>query len=98
MSDLEEEMRRALFGNSAESGRSKSLEEEVPIITHPETKRRSPCIRVTLKVSKVFEGDTAVVVYDCNTLSTLTAEIEAKAAAKKKRFKYVDMVSIQSVE
>ncbi len=97
MSDLEEEMRRALFGNSAESGRSKSLEEE-PIIAHPKTKRRSPCIRVTLKVSKVFEGDTEVVVYDCNTLSTLTAEIEAKAAAKKKKFKYLEVVSIQSVE
>lgn len=98
MSDLEEEMRRALFGNSAESGRSKSFEEEVHIIAHPKTKRRSPCIRVTLKVSKVFEGDTEVVVYDCNTLSTLTAEMEAKAAAKKKGFKYVDVVSIQSVE
>lgn len=99
MSDLEEEMRRALFGNTAESGRSKSFEEEeVPTIAHPKTKRRSPCIRVTLKVSKVFEGDTEVVVYDCNSLSTLTAEMEAKAAAKKKGFKYVDVVSIQSVE
>ena len=98
MSDLEEEMRRALFGNSAESGRLKSLEEDVPIIAYPKTNRRSPCIRVTLKISKVFEGDTEVVVYDCNTLSTLTAEIEAKAAAKKKKFKYVDLVSIQSIE
>lgn len=53
---------------------------------------------MTLKVSKVFEGDTEVVVYDCNTLSTLTAEMEAKAAAKNKGFKYVDVVSIQSVE
>jgi hypothetical protein len=37
-------------------------------------------------------------VYEGDTLSTLTAEIEAKAAAKKKKFKYFEVVSVKPTD
>lgn len=43
----------------------------------------SPKLRVVLHVTKEFEGDVEVFVYDANTLSTLVAEQEAKNEAKK---------------
>lgn len=50
-----------------------------------------------MHVTKVFEGDTEVLVYDANTLSTFAAEQEAKAEAKKKKYKYIDVVSIMPI-
>ncbi|MFJ5296703.1 hypothetical protein ACIQAL_09280 [Pseudomonas sp. NPDC088368] len=96
MSDLEEEMRRALFGSLGESVLTPPLTER-PVTPKPKAKSLSPKIRVTMKVSKEFEGATELFVYEADTLSTLTAEIDAKAAARKKKFKYFEVVSVQTI-
>lgn len=101
----EEEMRLALFGPSALSEKTSSATPEpklasppqVPPAIRPKTKPILPKLRVTLRVSKDFEGDTEVFTHDANTLSTIVAEQEAKNEAKKKKFKYFDVVSISSV-
>lgn len=102
----EEEMRFALFGTSTPSSQQSQHEEpEVTIVSPPQfdTKARSvakplsPRLRVTLHVTKVFEGAIEVFTYDANTLSTLIAEQEAKNEAKKKKFKYFEVVSIKSI-
>ena len=51
MSDLEEEMRRALFGLLGEPALTPPLTER-PVTPKPRSKSLSPKIRVTLKVSK----------------------------------------------
>lgn len=101
----EEEMRQALFGSSNQfdslppnapepSVVSKQLSDSKP---RNVAKSLSPKLRVTLRVTKEFEGDTEVFTYDANTLSTLIAEQEAKAEAKKKKFKYFDLVSVKPI-
>jgi len=55
-------------------------------------------LRVTLRVTKIYEGPEEVFVYDANTLSSLVAEGEAKAAAKKKKFRYFQVISIEPVQ
>lgn len=54
-------------------------------------------LRVTLHVSKVYEGDIDVFVHDSSSLSKLVAEQEAKAAAKKKKYKYLELVPVESI-
>ncbi|MFK3797087.1 hypothetical protein [Pseudomonas sp. NPDC088444] len=112
MSDdlTEEEMRQALFGPSSTSSARPSLPASALDSTParaptpgsaPEGrafKARSSRLRVTLQVSKAFEGQVEVFTYDASTLSTLLAEQEAKAAAKKKKYRYFEVVSILPVE
>jgi hypothetical protein len=102
----EEEMRAALFG-----GNSRSATAIPPIETHTtvakpgvsEPKRSgsnrsySSRLRVTLRVSKIYDGTEEVFVHDADTLSSLLAEGEAKQAARKKKFKYFEVVSIRAV-
>jgi hypothetical protein len=95
MSDLEEEMRRALFGPVGEAA-THSLTDR-PVSPKPKAKSLSPKIRVTLRVSKVFEGETELFIYEADTLSTLTAEIDAKAAVRKQKFKYFEVVSVKTI-
>ncbi|WP_371266044.1 hypothetical protein [Pseudomonas sp. NFR16] len=47
---------------------------------------------------KVFEGPEETFDSDANTLSRLVAEGEAKTAAKKAKFRYFEIVSIQPVQ
>lgn len=84
----EEEMRQALFGNAVLPARDQGAP-QLPRVS----KRLSARLRVTLHVTKVFEGPEEVFVYDANTLSTLIAEAEAK----RKKFRYFDLVSIKPV-
>lgn len=98
----EEEMRRALFGTSSSaptaSEKPRSSEAIKPIAAKPAARKfSSPKLRVTLKVSKVFEGDEELFSYGASTLSTLLAEQEARNAARKKRFKYIELVSVVPV-
>ncbi|KAA0988633.1 hypothetical protein FQ192_16465 [Pseudomonas sp. ANT_J12] len=105
----EEEMRRALFGSSPATSPSpgndvaRSPDAVQPAKKLPALKSRqsnkplSPKLRVTLRVTKEFEGAVEVFVYDANTLSTFAAEQEAKSAAKKKKFKYFEVVSIKPI-
>ncbi len=46
----------------------------------------------------MFEGPEEVFVHDADTLSTLMAETEAKAAARKAKFRFFDVVSIKPVQ
>lgn len=105
MSDTlsEEEMRAALFGTAITSvGKSDRLPESKsqlsPSPQAPSSKPLVSKLRVTLHVTKVYEGAQELFVHDVNTLSSLIAEAEAKAAAKKKKFRYFELVSIKPVQ
>lgn len=99
----EEQMRKALFGSVAQSpGVSMDRDPEpVSLSAHPKRastpKPLSPKLRVTLHVTKTYEGPQEVFVHDANTLSTLLAEAEAKAAAKKMKFCYFEVFSVKSI-
>ncbi|TPG88182.1 hypothetical protein EAH72_33560 [Pseudomonas caspiana] len=102
----EEEMRLALFGSLTESDPQLDPKSPHPILppsqpslrTQLGTKRFSPKLRVTLRASKDFEGDVELLVYEASTLSTLVAEQEAKNDAKKKKFRYYEVVSVVPVQ
>lgn len=100
----EEEMRRALFGSankaplrSVASPASSVTGRSQPAGAVPKRRVTGAALsrlRVTLHVTKEFEGKIDVFTYDASTLSTLLAEQEAKAAARKKRYRYFEVVSI----
>ena len=99
----EEEMRRALFGNTtskiargADDLRVTSDQQHVSKARRASTSR-SPKLRVTLSVMSEFEGEAETLIYEASTLSTLIAEQEARAEAKKRKFKYFELVSIESI-
>lgn len=88
-------MRLALFGRAVRSG-------QMAPPTHlgnskPKPRSSSPKIKVTLSVAKIFEGEAELFIYEASTLSKITAEMDAKAAAKKKKFKYIDVVAVEKV-
>lgn len=99
----EEEMRLALFGGAIQTPSKLADTDPQPATMHSRPKKAapskplSPRLRVTLHVTKTFEGPMEAFVHDANTLSTLVAETEAKAAAKQKKFRYFDVISIESV-
>ncbi|KPA91346.1 MULTISPECIES: hypothetical protein [Pseudomonas] len=102
----EEEMRLALFGSLRPSAEpiSPQVPEPKLVVTpaapakpRPVAKALSPKLRVILHATKEFEGEIEELVYDANTLSTFTAEQEAKAAAKKKKFRYFEVISIKPI-
>lgn len=107
MNDLltEEQMRIVLFGSASPMAREATA--EIPIVPQPTPSAQnskvptprssSPRLRVTLHATKEFEGDVEVLVHESSTLSTLLAEQEAKQAAKKKKFKYFDVVSVVQI-
>jgi len=63
----------------------------------PISKALSPKLRVILHVTKEYDGAVEVFSYDANTLSSFVAEQEAKAEAKKKKFKYFELVSVSPI-
>jgi hypothetical protein len=69
-----------------------------PAPARPKVKRVSPALRVTLRCTKVFEGEETLYVHDAKTLSTFDAEQEARKAAAKEKFKYFEVVSVKRVE
>ncbi|AYL81089.1 hypothetical protein RYA95_23890 [Pseudomonas syringae pv. actinidiae] len=105
----EEEMRKALFGLSKQDQSEPSVttspcasQPEIELQSRPPSppasKPLSTKLRVTLHVTREFEGEVEVLVFDANTLSTLTAEQEAKAEAKKQKFRYFDVISVLPIE
>ncbi|MBX8557038.1 hypothetical protein K5D43_21410 [Pseudomonas cichorii] len=60
-------------------------------------KPRSPRLRVTLLVSKEFEGESVEFIHDADTLSRFDAEQEAKNLAKKEMYRFFEVVSIMSI-
>ncbi|MGV6953162.1 hypothetical protein [Pseudomonas chlororaphis] len=102
----EEEMRLALFGSSNQAAPQLHSAKPGPsAASKPQTspkhqlvaRAHPPKLRVTLHVTKEFEGDIVVFTYDANTLSTFVAEQEAKNEAKKKKYRYFDVVSIKPI-
>ncbi|WP_429532781.1 hypothetical protein [Pseudomonas silensiensis] len=103
----EEEMRHALFGSPKQSESESIFIAPTPVpsptpqekpVRRALSKSFSPRLRVTLRVTREFEGEAEVFVYDANTLSTIVAEQAAKNEAKKQKFRYFDVVSIKPVE
>lgn len=62
----------------------------------PRPRRSASALRVVLSVSKEFEGEETLFTYDANTLSTFDAELQAKSAAKKEKFRYFKLISIKA--
>lgn len=94
----EEDMRLALFGSPKQSDPVVLAKPQPSPTSRLNSKPLSLKLRVTLHVTKDFEGDVSVFIYDANTLSTLIAEQEAKKEAKKKKFKYFDVVSVKPIQ
>lgn len=99
----EEEMRHALFGMASNEAEPKTEDRQITADQQHVSKARrasmfrSPKLRVTLRVSAEFEGKAEVLIYEASTLSTLIAEQEAKTEAKKRKFKYFELVSIECI-
>lgn len=90
----EEQMRDALFGGTPPGSLKTNQAPQAPrVLERP----RPSKLRVTLYVSKIFEGDVEVFVHESNTLSRLAAELEAKNAARRKKYKYIDVFSVQQI-
>ncbi|UHH33038.1 hypothetical protein LUW10_14935 [Pseudomonas veronii] len=104
----EEEMRRALFGDTEPlpDVAVPSEQEPVPevVFVKPASavakkkaaKAFTPRLQVTLRVGNEFEGKTFELIHEADTLSKLLAEQEAVKAARKK-YRYVEMVSVKSM-
>lgn len=60
-------------------------------------KALSPKLRVTLNVTKEFEGDMEMLIFDVNTLSTLVAEKDAKKETKRHKFEYFQVTSVAQI-
>jgi hypothetical protein len=94
---LSEEMRAAFFGPASSfSASPKASEVPKAIIatpskmatqTRPKSKSLSPKLRVTLRVSKTFEGAEELFVYEADILSPILAEHQPRAEAKKNKFR-----------
>ncbi|MEB0227903.1 hypothetical protein [Pseudomonas sp. 10S4] len=104
----EEEMRKALFGARVDPvappapPAAPEIPQSPPAPSTPVRLKKTSAyhtskLRVTLHVSQVYEGDVEVFVHDSSSLSKLIAEQEAKAAAKKKKYKYLELVSVESI-
>ncbi|WP_282361609.1 hypothetical protein [Pseudomonas sp. PS01300] len=98
----EEEMRQALFGSSnsapTKSREKPSASTQQAVASHRVRQKSSaPRLQVKLRVAKVFEGEEEIFTYEASTLSTLVAEQEARKAAKRKHFKYFELISILAV-
>ncbi|WP_223538862.1 hypothetical protein [Pseudomonas sp. BF-R-12] len=104
----EEEMRRALFGESEVPASAINLhvQDTAPdvVIVEPAkvTKKKkvskafTPRLKVTLRVGNEFEGKMHEMVHEADTLSSLVAEQEATKTARKK-FRFVEVVSVESM-
>lgn len=96
----EAEMRAALFG-SAGAPADEPIRQPSTVLQAAKpsrAKRLSSRLRVILHVTKEFEGPEEVFTHDADTLSTLIAEAEAKAAAKKKKYRYFNVISVAPVQ
>lgn len=92
---MEDEMRRALFGDSEPCAPAinSDVQDTVPdvVIIQPVkaakkktvSKGFTPRLRVTLRVGNEFEGETHEMIHEADTLSSLVAEQEATKTARK---------------
>jgi len=72
---------------------------DLPPTTSPKPKKRaSPALRVTLRVTRDFEGEEAIFIHDVSTLSRFDAEQAARKAAAKEKYRFFELVSIDAVQ
>lgn len=95
----EDDMRRALGLDLPAAPVQPEVEPAPAKAPSPVPKKRSgPVLRVTMRVTKVFDGDESLFVHDSKDLSRFNAEQEAKKALAKAGFKYFELESIVSVD
>lgn len=101
----EDDMRRALGLDNAPITTSSSNQVAAVPATQtaqpahrPKAKARTPKLRVTLRVSTEFEGETTMFTHDADTLSRIDAEQQGRALAKKAKYRYAELVSITPIE
>lgn len=103
----EEEMRRALFGQTelpepAPQSHQQDIAKEAAAVQQTKAAKKkvskgfTPRLKVSLRVSNEFEVKKFEIVHEADTLSTLLAEQEAIKIARKK-FRYVEVVSVKSM-
>ena len=102
----EDEMRRALGLDTPTPAAAPQPEPELPpaapapvkTAERAPVKRRGPVLRVTMNVSKEYDGEVTQFIHDSKSLSRFDAEQEAKKALAKAKFKYYELASIVKVE
>lgn len=104
----EEEMRSALFGDTEplpkvavppeqeQAPETVFVKPSPPVARKKAVKAFTPRLQVTLRVGNEFEGKTLELIHEADTLSKLLAEQDAVKAAKKK-YRYVEVVSVKSM-
>ena len=97
----EQEMRNAL-GLEIKVEAAPEEPEQTPVSTavapQRPKKRASTGLRVTLRVTREFEGEESLFVHDANTLSRFDAEQLARKAATKEKYRFFELVSIGAIE
>jgi len=77
----------------------KLSEPAAPPPAAPKPKKRATAgLRVTLRVTRDFEGEETLFVHDVNTLSRFDAEQLARKAAAKEKYRFFELVSIAAIE
>ncbi|NMY76440.1 hypothetical protein [Pseudomonas sp. WS 5071] len=102
----EDEMRRALGLDTPTPAAAPQPEPELPpaapapvkTAERAPVKRRGPVLRVTMNVSKEYDGEVTQFIHDSKSLSRFDAEQEAKKALAKAKFKYYELASIVKVD
>lgn len=61
-------------------------------------KARTPKLRVTLRVSQEFEGETTLFSHEADTLSRFDAEQQARTLAKQAKYRYCELEAITPIE
>ena len=102
----EDEMRRALGLDTPTPAAAPQPEPELPpaapapvkTAERAPVKRRGPVLRVTMNVSKEYDGEVTQFIHDSKSLSRFDAEQEAKKALAKAKFKDYELASIVKVD
>ncbi len=68
-----------------------------PAATPKPKKRVLPGLRVTLRVTREFEGEEVLFIHDASTLSRFDAEQSARKLATQEKYRFFELVSIVSI-
>lgn len=97
----EQEMRNALGLEPTVQDVPKEPEQILApaLVATPRPKNRVlPRLRVTLRVTREFEGEETLFVHDASTLSRFDAEQSARRLAAQEKYRFFELVSIVSID